>query len=128
MASRLYIETWNLPTYGWIQTSRLRSLDLRSRQQSLCGRYMEFWGPLIGALRGWVFVLRTESETWLTLMYAIRFSKRPSFLEGCFNEFCSFVECCLHKDSGKRWTICLPIFVSINIEQVLNYPSHWYAH
>ncbi|KAF8090446.1 hypothetical protein N665_0476s0025 [Sinapis alba] len=41
---------------------------------------------------------------WATLMCAVCFGEPPRAPEGCSEEFCSFVDCCLRKDSSKRWT------------------------
>lgn len=43
-----------------------------------------------------------QRPDWATLMCAICFGDRPSLPETVSEEFRSFVECCLHKDSTKR--------------------------
>ncbi|XP_076885078.1 mitogen-activated protein kinase kinase 9 [Bidens hawaiensis] len=45
-----------------------------------------------------------QKPDWATLMCAICFGEPPSLPEGASEEFRSFIECCLQKDSGKRWT------------------------
>ncbi|KAI3732144.1 hypothetical protein L1987_63342 [Smallanthus sonchifolius] len=45
-----------------------------------------------------------QKPDWATLMCAICFGEPPSLPEGVLEEFKSFIECCLQKDSGKRWT------------------------
>ncbi|KAL8226630.1 hypothetical protein R6Q57_016462 [Mikania cordata] len=45
-----------------------------------------------------------QKPDWATLMCAICFGEPPSLPEGVSDEFRGFIECCLQKDSGKRWT------------------------
>ncbi|XP_031406836.1 mitogen-activated protein kinase kinase 9-like [Punica granatum] len=45
-----------------------------------------------------------ERPDWATLMCAICFGDPPSSPEGASDEFRSFIECCLQKDSSKRWS------------------------
>lgn len=45
-----------------------------------------------------------QRPDWATLMCAVCFGEPPRAPEGCSEEFRSFVECCLRKDSSKRWT------------------------
>ncbi|KAL0731734.1 hypothetical protein Bca4012_027828 [Brassica carinata] len=45
-----------------------------------------------------------QRPDWATLMCAVCFGEPPRAPEGCSEEFCSFVDCCLRKDSSKRWT------------------------
>ena len=45
-----------------------------------------------------------QRPDWATLMYAICFGEPPALPEGASEKFRSFVECCLQKDSTKRWT------------------------
>ncbi|XP_071691244.1 mitogen-activated protein kinase kinase 9 [Rutidosis leptorrhynchoides] len=45
-----------------------------------------------------------QKPDWATLMCAICFGEPPSLPEGVSDEFRSFIECCLQKDSSKRWT------------------------
>ncbi|KAK1414946.1 hypothetical protein QVD17_30712 [Tagetes erecta] len=45
-----------------------------------------------------------QKPDWAALMCAICFGEAPSLPEGVSEEFRSFIECCLQKDSGKRWT------------------------
>ncbi|CAK9166225.1 unnamed protein product [Ilex paraguariensis] len=45
-----------------------------------------------------------QRPDWATLMCAICFGEPPSLPEGVSEEFRSFIECCLQKDSTKRWT------------------------
>ncbi|GFZ03478.1 MAP kinase kinase 7 [Actinidia rufa] len=44
-----------------------------------------------------------QRPDWATLMCAICFGEPPSLPEGS-EKFRSFIECCLQKDSGKRWS------------------------
>ncbi|WCJ42132.1 Mitogen-activated protein kinase kinase 9 [Euphorbia peplus] len=45
-----------------------------------------------------------QRPDWATLMCAICFGDPPSVPENSSEEFRSFVECCLQKESDKRWT------------------------
>ncbi|XP_004299508.1 PREDICTED: mitogen-activated protein kinase kinase 9-like [Fragaria vesca subsp. vesca] len=45
-----------------------------------------------------------QRPDWATLMCAICFGEPPALPEGVSEEFRSFMECCLQKESGKRWT------------------------
>ncbi|CAF1910461.1 hypothetical protein YC2023_016917 [Brassica napus] len=45
-----------------------------------------------------------QRPDWATLMCAVCFGEPPRAPEGCSEEFRSFVDCCLRKDSTKRWT------------------------
>ncbi|ONI26958.1 hypothetical protein PRUPE_1G058300 [Prunus persica] len=45
-----------------------------------------------------------QKPDWATLMCAICFGEPPSLPEGVSEEFRSFIECCLQKESEKRWT------------------------
>ncbi|XP_050377450.1 mitogen-activated protein kinase kinase 9-like [Argentina anserina] len=53
-----------------------------------------------------------QRPDWATLMCAICFGEPPVLPEGVSEEFRSFMECCLQKESGKRWTAA----------QLLNHP------
>ncbi|KAI5683313.1 hypothetical protein M9H77_04541 [Catharanthus roseus] len=44
-----------------------------------------------------------QRPDWATLMCAICFGEPPSLPESVSKEFRSFIECCLQKDSSKRW-------------------------
>ncbi|KAF5730285.1 mitogen-activated protein kinase kinase 9-like [Tripterygium wilfordii] len=46
-----------------------------------------------------------QRPDWATLMCAICFADPPSLPETASEEFRSFVECCLQKESSKRWTV-----------------------
>ncbi|KAJ7975284.1 Mitogen-activated protein kinase kinase [Quillaja saponaria] len=50
------------------------------------------------------FLPAGQRPDWATLMCAICFGEPPSLPDGASNEFRSFVECCLQKESSKRWT------------------------
>ncbi|KAI3735547.1 hypothetical protein L6452_15050 [Arctium lappa] len=50
------------------------------------------------------FLPAGQKPDWATLMCAICFGEPPSLPEGVSDEFRSFIECCLQKDSSKRWT------------------------
>lgn len=45
-----------------------------------------------------------QRPDWATLMCAICFGEPPSLPEGSSEKFRNFLECCLQKDSSKRWT------------------------
>ncbi|KAK9278802.1 hypothetical protein L1049_028381 [Liquidambar formosana] len=45
-----------------------------------------------------------QRPDWATLMCAICFGEPPSLPEDASEEFRSFIQCCLQKDSTKRWT------------------------
>ncbi|KAK4781849.1 hypothetical protein SAY86_015951 [Trapa natans] len=45
-----------------------------------------------------------ERPDWATLMCAICFGDPPSSPAGASEEFRNFIECCLQKDSSKRWS------------------------
>ncbi|KAJ6672704.1 SERINE/THREONINE-PROTEIN KINASE C01C4.3-RELATED [Salix viminalis] len=45
-----------------------------------------------------------QRPDWATLMCAICFGDPPSLPEGASEEFRDFIQCCLQKESGKRWT------------------------
>ncbi|KAL7192481.1 hypothetical protein ACSBR2_024337 [Camellia fascicularis] len=53
-----------------------------------------------------------QRPDWATLMCAICFGEPPSLPEGASEDFRSFLECCLQKESGKRWST----------SQLLNHP------
>ncbi|XP_038725625.1 mitogen-activated protein kinase kinase 9-like [Tripterygium wilfordii] len=46
-----------------------------------------------------------QRPDWATLMCAICFADPPSLPDSASIEFRSFVECCLQKESSKRWTV-----------------------
>ncbi|KAF8389707.1 hypothetical protein HHK36_024226 [Tetracentron sinense] len=46
-----------------------------------------------------------QRPDWATLMCAICFGEPPSSPEGASEKFRSFIECCLQKESSKRWTV-----------------------
>ncbi|XP_042519769.1 mitogen-activated protein kinase kinase 9-like [Macadamia integrifolia] len=46
-----------------------------------------------------------QRPDWATLMCAICFGEPPSLPESASEEFESFINCCLQKDSSKRWTV-----------------------
>ncbi|KAG5013276.1 hypothetical protein AAZX31_09G155900 [Glycine max] len=50
------------------------------------------------------FLQAGQRPDWATLMCAICFSDPPSLPETASPEFHDFVECCLKKESGERWT------------------------
>jgi mitogen-activated protein kinase kinase 1 len=50
------------------------------------------------------FLQSGQRPDWATLMCAICFSDPPSLPETASPEFRNFVECCLKKESGERWT------------------------
>lgn len=50
------------------------------------------------------FLSPGQRPDWATLMCAICFGEPPSLPEGVSEEFRSFVECCMQKESSKRWT------------------------
>ncbi|PNX74582.1 mitogen-activated protein kinase kinase 5-like protein [Trifolium pratense] len=50
------------------------------------------------------FLQSGQRPDWATLMCAICFSDPPSLPETASSEFRNFVECCLKKESGERWT------------------------
>ncbi|XP_050220054.1 mitogen-activated protein kinase kinase 9 [Mercurialis annua] len=50
------------------------------------------------------FLTPGQRPDWATLMCAICFGDPPSSPEDASEEFRSFVECCLQKESSKRWT------------------------
>ncbi|KAF8378812.1 hypothetical protein HHK36_030161 [Tetracentron sinense] len=51
------------------------------------------------------FLPAGQRPDWATLMCAICFGEPPSSPEEASEEFRSFVECCLQKESSKRWTV-----------------------
>ncbi|KAK3037006.1 hypothetical protein RJ639_029995 [Escallonia herrerae] len=51
------------------------------------------------------FLPAGQRPDWATLMCAICFGEPPSLPEGASEEFRSFMECCLQKESSKRWTV-----------------------
>ncbi|KAJ0048846.1 hypothetical protein Pint_16860 [Pistacia integerrima] len=58
------------------------------------------------------FLQPGQRPDWATLMCAICFGDPPSLPDGVSEEFRSFIECCLQKESSKRWTA----------SQLLNHP------
>lgn len=50
------------------------------------------------------FLQAGQRPDWVTLMCGICFGDPPSLPETASPEFRSFVECCLKKESGERWT------------------------
>ncbi|KAJ4975039.1 hypothetical protein NE237_008213 [Protea cynaroides] len=50
------------------------------------------------------FLPSGQRSNWATLMCAICFGEPPSLPETTSEEFQSFINCCLQKDSNKRWT------------------------
>ena len=49
------------------------------------------------------FLLPGQRLDWVTLMCTICFGESPSLPEQASKEFQSFIECCLQKESNKRW-------------------------
>ncbi|EXB45111.1 Mitogen-activated protein kinase kinase 4 [Morus notabilis] len=45
-----------------------------------------------------------QRPDWATLMCAICFGEPPTLPDGVSEEFRSFIECCLQKESSKRWS------------------------
>lgn len=45
-----------------------------------------------------------QRPDWATLMCVICFGESPSLPENVSEDFRSFIECCLQKESSKRWT------------------------
>lgn len=58
------------------------------------------------------FLTPGQRPDWATLMCAICFGDPPSLPENASEKFQSFIECCLQKESSKRWTA----------EQLLSHP------
>lgn len=58
------------------------------------------------------FLQPGQRPDWATLMCAICFGDPPSLPDGVSEEFRSFIECCLQKESSTRWTA----------SQLLNHP------
>ncbi|KAJ4835811.1 Mitogen-activated protein kinase kinase 9 [Turnera subulata] len=50
------------------------------------------------------FLQPGQRPDWATLMCAICFGDPPSLPEGVSGEFRSFIQCCLQKESSKRWS------------------------
>ncbi|KAG6572979.1 Mitogen-activated protein kinase kinase 9, partial [Cucurbita argyrosperma subsp. sororia] len=50
------------------------------------------------------FLPRGQRPDWATLMFAICFDEPPTLPEDASEEFRSFVQSCLQKESSKRWT------------------------
>ncbi|KAI9080063.1 hypothetical protein K1719_037996 [Acacia pycnantha] len=50
------------------------------------------------------FLSEGQRPDWATLMCAICFSDPPTLPESASDEFQSFMECCLKKESNERWT------------------------
>ncbi|XP_021292241.1 mitogen-activated protein kinase kinase 9 [Herrania umbratica] len=50
------------------------------------------------------FLSPGQRPDWATLMCAICFGDPPTLPQGTSDEFRSFIECCLQKESSKRWT------------------------
>ncbi|KAK2664600.1 hypothetical protein Ddye_003174 [Dipteronia dyeriana] len=50
------------------------------------------------------FLQPGQRPDWATLMCAICFGDPPGLPDGASEEFRSFIECCLQKESNKRWT------------------------
>ncbi|GMH23363.1 hypothetical protein Nepgr_025206 [Nepenthes gracilis] len=50
------------------------------------------------------FLLPGQKPDWATLMCAICFGDPPRLPDEASDEFRSFIGCCLHKESSKRWT------------------------
>ncbi|XWS50867.1 hypothetical protein CRYUN_Cryun12cG0126400 [Craigia yunnanensis] len=46
-----------------------------------------------------------QRPDWATLMCAICFGDPPALPPGASDEFRSFIDCCLQKESSKRWTV-----------------------
>ena len=51
------------------------------------------------------FLLSGQRPDWATLMCAICFGESPSLPKQASEEFRSFIECCLQKESNKRWAV-----------------------
>ena len=51
------------------------------------------------------FLRPGQRPDWATLMCAICFREPLSLPEQALEEFRSFIECCLQKESNKRWTM-----------------------
>ncbi|XP_075480558.1 mitogen-activated protein kinase kinase 9-like [Primulina tabacum] len=50
------------------------------------------------------FLTPGQRPDWATLMCAICFGEPPSLPEGASESFRNFIDCCLQKDSSKRWS------------------------
>ncbi|XP_012574687.1 mitogen-activated protein kinase kinase 9 [Cicer arietinum] len=50
------------------------------------------------------FLQSGQRPDWVTLMCAICFGDPPSLPKSASSEFRNFVDCCLRKESGERWT------------------------
>ncbi|KAK7251750.1 hypothetical protein RIF29_35216 [Crotalaria pallida] len=50
------------------------------------------------------FLQSGQRPDWVTLMCAICFGDPPTLPKGASAEFRDFIECCLKKESGERWT------------------------
>ncbi|KAH6807813.1 MAP kinase kinase 9 [Perilla frutescens var. frutescens] len=63
-----------------------------------------------------------QRPDWATLMCAICFGEPPSLPEGTSENFRSFVECCLQKDSSKRWSatqlLAHPFLTSVDLQSL----------
>ncbi|XP_062028902.1 mitogen-activated protein kinase kinase 9-like [Rosa rugosa] len=46
-----------------------------------------------------------QRPDWASLMCAICFGEVPCLPEGASEDFRSFLECCMHKEASKRWTV-----------------------
>lgn len=51
------------------------------------------------------FLPPDQRPDWATLMCAICFGDPPSLPESASGEFRNFIECCLQKESSRRWTV-----------------------
>lgn len=63
-----------------------------------------------------------QRPDWATLMCAICFGEPPSLPEGTSENFRNFVECCLQKDSSKRWSatqlLAHPFLSGVDLQSV----------
>lgn len=87
-------ERFDPDTYGNDGTYNGYSSDIWSLGLTLLELYMGHFP----------YLPEGQRPDWATLMCAICFGEPPSLPEYVSKEFRSFIECCLQKDSSKRWT------------------------
>ncbi|XP_023731451.1 mitogen-activated protein kinase kinase 9 [Lactuca sativa] len=92
-------------TYAYMSPERF---DLDTRDANYNAYSGDIWSLGLTMLELYMghfpFLPAGQKPNWVTLMCAICFGEPPSLPEGVSDEFRSFIECCLQKDSSKRWT------------------------
>ncbi|KAL0425230.1 UNVERIFIED_CONTAM: Mitogen-activated protein kinase kinase [Sesamum radiatum] len=87
------------------QPGAVRPGYIRGELRRLRRRYLELRIGCVRTVLGhFPYLPPGERPDWATLMCAICFGEPPTLPESASENFSSFIECCLQKDSSKRWS------------------------